>query len=143
MGNQPFQDLYGDFDDSYSHFAPQTDPYATPDVSMDPLSASQTDIPPVRLRTNVCINTLNHGVYSSWDNDLDGSLKGQSGLGAGSFNRPNSVSKQKYGSLDLLKILYDTENDPRSGVSLDMDIVLGAEGGKDVSLPSLDNGFLQ
>ena len=90
----------------------------------------------MRLRPNARVGTLNHGVYASWDREPEG----ERGSLTGSLPR-GSLPKQKYESLDLMKLLYDTDGEMRGSASLDADLMMGMDGGKETSLATMDSGF--
>ena len=133
MGNQP-TDFYGGLDDADSQFASApSGAFLPPEFTS---TTAQIEIPPVRLRPNARVGTLNHGVYASWDREPEG----ERGSLSGSLPR-GSLPKQKYESLDLMKLLYDTDGEMRGSASLDADLMMGMDGGKETSLATMDSGF--
>ena len=109
MGNPTFQDP----------LVP-AEPYQIPDL-IDPVLTSDSSsfltpsIPPVHLRENAKMTTLNRGVYSSWDHDsLNISANSNtSGHGMNTIGNSMNISRRsaKYESTDLLRILNSSEND--------------------------------
>lgn len=129
MGNQP-SDFYGGLDDGYSQFSTaHSTAFLAPEFTS---TTSQTEIPPVQLRPNARVGTLNHGVYASWDREPEGEN--------GSLPR-GSLPRQKYESLDIMKLLYETDGDMRVGASIDAELMMGIDGGKETSLAAIDSGF--
>lgn len=92
-------------------------PSSDPAIS---LPTNEPSIAPVKLRSNARINTLNRGVYSSWDREgTDGSAS------SGTVQQPSlsiglSRRSTKYESLDLLRLLNESDSgqniDPVLGV---------------------------
>ena len=94
-----------------------------------------TDIPPVKLRSNARIGTLNRGVYSSWDRE------GSEGMNNGGGSRNSmSMRSSKYGSLDLLRLLNEADNDGETNLQM-----LGSGGSlfmeEEVPLADMPGGF--
>ena len=92
-------------------------PSADPAIS---LPSNENSIAPVKLRSNARINTLNRGVYSSWDREgTEGSATsatGQPSLSIG-FSRQST----KYESLDLLRLLNESDSGQNVDLSLGVD----------------------
>lgn len=102
MGNTAFQD----------QFTP-AESFQFPDLA-DP-SMLPHSIPPVHLRENAKMTTLNRGVYSSWDHDslnISGNSNA-SAHGTNTMGNSMNVSRRstKYESTDLLRILNTSDND--------------------------------
>ena len=125
MGNPIFQDP----------FAP-AEPYQIPDlidpiITPDSSSFLSSSIPPVHLRDNAKMTTLNRGVYSSWDHDSLNISANSNHLGHGVNTIGNSINitrrSAKYESTDLLRILNSSDNDlPADRLSLfDNTIMIG------------------
>ena len=91
-------------------------PSADPAIS---LPSTEPSIAPVKLRSNARINTLNRGVYSSWDRE---GIEGSTSSGTG---QPLSIgfSRQsaRYESLDLLRLLNESDSGQNVDITLNVD----------------------
>ena len=92
------------------------------------------EIPPVKLRASARVGTLNRGVYSSWDKE------GSEGTNGGASRNSMSMRSSKYGSLDLLRLLNEADNDGETNLQM-----LGAGGPlfmeEEVPLADMPGGF--
>ena len=92
-------------------------PSADPAIS---LPSTEPSIAPVKLRSNARISTLNRGVYSSWDREgTEGSTS--SGTGQPSLSIGFSRQSAKYESLDLLRLLNESDSGQNVDIPLGMD----------------------
>lgn len=90
-------------------------PFLPEPAMADPeMSSSAAPIAPVRLRRNAVLPAMNRGVYSSWDRDsTDDSRR--------SLDLPSHLGSvmtrsTKYDSVDLLRLLHETEGDGKLGM---------------------------
>ena len=89
----------------------------------------------MKLRPNARVGTLNRGVYSSWDRE------GGEGASSGGGSRNSmSIRSSKYGSLDLLRLLNEADNDGETNLQM-----LGPGGSlfmeEEVPLADMSGGF--
>ena len=100
MGNEPLP-APGTLDFSLrSSFPGYDEPF--------PIMPSGPSIPPVRLRTNAGVPSLNRGVYSSWERE--GTEESRRSGDLSSHGAPGIISHStQYESLDLLRLLNEDE----------------------------------